>query len=84
MEGWNLSSVSRVRGSFVYIIPGDTDIFRNEARAPITRSPTRYVYLTSNTTASCYARTHAETVRQEREKERVLSENTRVPQDGVS
>lgn len=32
------------------------------------RSPTRHVYLTSNTTASCYARTHAETVRQERER----------------
>lgn len=53
----------------MYIIPGDADIFRNEAHAPITRSLTLYVYLTSNTTASCYARTHAEMVRQERERE---------------
>lgn len=73
VEGWSLSSVSRVRGSLVYVIPGDADIFRSEARAPITRSPTRHVYLTSNTTASCYARTHAETVRQERERERESS-----------
>lgn len=57
----------------MYVIPGDADIFRSEARAPITRSPTRHVYLTSNTTASCYARTHAETVRQERERERESS-----------
>lgn len=73
----------------VYIIPGDADIFQNEARAPITRSPTRYVYLTSNTTASCYARTHAETLRQERERERERQGgrervSLRVPWDSVS
>jgi len=65
---------------FVYIILGDADIFcaRPGTRHALVSSGPRhsYVYLTSNTTASCYARIHAVSGlprEEERERKRVLS-----------
>lgn len=76
----NLSSLSRarVRGRtwrryIVYIILGDADIFhaRPGTKHGLVASGLRhgYVYLTSNTTASCYTRMHA-VLDGEREKEK--------------